>query len=76
MVGEALEGTFTVREVTEVDDVMMAAMARLIPQLSNSSSPPDADALKAIVGSDASILLVAEDPGLEQLVTQLRVPPA
>ena len=64
MVGEAREGTFTVREVTEVDDVMVAAMARLIPQLSNSSPPPAA-ALEAIVGSEASILLVAEDPGLE-----------
>jgi len=65
MVGEAREGTFTVREVTEVDDVMVAAMARLIPQLSNSSPAPDADALEAIVGSEASILLVAEDPGVE-----------
>ena len=65
MVGEAREGTFTVREVTEVDDVMVAAMAKLIPQLSNSNPPPDADALEAIVGSEASILLVAEDPGGE-----------
>ena len=65
MVGEAREETFTVREVTEVDDVMVAAMARLIPQLSNSSPPPAADALEAIVGSEASILLVAEDPGVE-----------
>jgi len=65
MVGEAREGTFTVREVTEVDDVMVAAMARLIPQLSNSSPAPDAAALEAIVGSEASILLVAEDPGVE-----------
>ena len=64
MVEEVREGTFTVREVTEVDDVMVAAMARLIPQLSNSSPPPAA-ALEAIVGSEASILLVAEDPGLE-----------
>ena len=65
MVGEAREGTFTVREVTEVEDVMVAAMARLIPQLSNSGPLPDADALEAIVGSEASILLVAEDPGVE-----------
>ena len=65
MVGEAWEGTFTIREVTEVDDVMVAAMARLIPQLSNSSPPPDVNALEAIVGSEASILLVAEDPGVE-----------
>ena len=64
MVGEAREGTFTVCEVTDVDDVMVAAMARLIPQLSNSSPPPAA-ALEAIVGSEASILLVAEDPCVE-----------
>ncbi|SVB14166.1 uncharacterized protein METZ01_LOCUS167020 [marine metagenome] len=51
-----------VHEATEVDDVLMAAMARLIPQLSNSNPPPDADALEAIASSDASVLLLAVDP--------------
>ena len=54
-----------VREATEVDDALVAAMARLIPQLSRSNPPPDAGALDAIVSSDASILLVAIDPGVD-----------
>lgn len=52
-------------EVTEVTDItpeVVAAFARLIPQLSSSNPPPDAAALGAITGSDASILLVARDP--------------
>ena len=51
-----------VHEATEVDDALMAAMARLIPQLSNSNPPPDGDALEAIVSSDSSVLLLAVDP--------------
>ena len=51
-----------VHEATEVDDVLMAAMARLIPQLSNSNPPPDGDALEAIVSSASSVLLLAVDP--------------
>ena len=59
------DATFVVREVVEVDDRLVSAMARLIPQLSSSSPPPDADALTAVVASGASILLVAEDPDVE-----------
>ena len=51
-----------VHEATEVHDALVAAMARLIPQLSNSSPPPDVDALEAIVSSNASVLLLAVDP--------------
>jgi ribosomal protein S18 acetylase RimI-like enzyme len=50
-----------VRECTEVSDGLVAAMARLIPQLSSSSPPPGAEELASIVGSDACHLLVAED---------------
>ncbi len=46
---------------TIVDDDLVAAMARLIPQLSRSSPPPDAAALAAIVSSDACHLLLARD---------------
>jgi len=42
-----------------VDDDLVVAMARLVPQLSNSGSPPDAEALEAIVASDSSVLLIA-----------------
>lgn len=46
---------------TAVDDDLVAAMARLIPQLSRSAPPPDRTALEAIVGSDACHILVARD---------------
>lgn len=44
---------------TDVDDDLVAAMARLIPQLSSSSPPPGQSELEAIVGSDACHLLLA-----------------
>ena len=65
MDGEARDVTFVVREVVEVDDRLVSAMARLIPQLSSSSPPPDAAALAAMVASEASILLVAEDTDVD-----------
>jgi len=45
------------------DHDLLAAMARLIPQLSSSNPPPDAADLEAIVASDASVLLLAVDDG-------------
>jgi ribosomal protein S18 acetylase RimI-like enzyme len=50
-----------VSEVIEVDADLVEAFTRLIPQLSSSSPPPGHDQLAEIVGSDASILLVARD---------------
>jgi len=52
-----------IREVNEVDERIVAAMARLIPQLSRSNPPPDAGALSDIVAAEASVLLVAEVDG-------------
>lgn len=51
----------TISEVTEVDDEIVAAFERLIPQLSSSNPPPSAGILGAIVGSQASTLLIARD---------------
>ncbi|MEM7285563.1 MAG: GNAT family N-acetyltransferase [Actinomycetota bacterium] len=51
----------TIHEVTEVDDELVEAFARLIPQLSSSNPPPGAEALEAIVSSEASTILVARD---------------
>jgi ribosomal protein S18 acetylase RimI-like enzyme len=48
-------------EVSEVDDEVVAAMNRLIPQLSSSNPPPTREELAAIVGSDTTILLLARD---------------
>ena len=51
-------------EIAErVDDELVAAMARLIPQLSRSSPPPDAEALRSIVDGDATSMLLARVDG-------------
>ncbi|MDY7104413.1 MAG: GNAT family N-acetyltransferase [Actinomycetota bacterium] len=52
-----------IHEVGEVTPDVVAAFARLIPQLSSSNPPPDADALGVLVASEASTLLVAVEDG-------------
>jgi ribosomal protein S18 acetylase RimI-like enzyme len=47
--------------VEQVTPELVDAFARLVPQLSRSSPPPDAGALGAIVASPACTLLVARD---------------
>jgi ribosomal protein S18 acetylase RimI-like enzyme len=55
-------------EVSEVEGAaavtseIVAAFARLIPQLSSSNPPPSGPELEAIAGSQAARLLVARDP--------------
>ena len=50
--------------VAEVTDELVAAFARLIPQLSRSSPPPDRDELVDIVSSPATdLFLVTDDDG-------------
>jgi len=44
---------------TEVTDDLVAAFARLVPQLSSSSPPPSAAELGEIVGNPNSVLFVA-----------------
>jgi ribosomal protein S18 acetylase RimI-like enzyme len=55
--------TVEVRPVHTVDDDLVAAFARLIPQLSSSSPAPDHRALGAIVDHPDSVLFVAEHDG-------------
>ena len=50
-----------VEEVTKVDDELVAAFQRLVPQLSSSNPPPGEEQLRLIVESEASILLLARD---------------
>ena len=55
------ESGIRIVEAIGVDDALVSVMARLVPQLSRSNPPPDAATLKAIVGSEASVLLLALD---------------
>lgn len=50
-----------VEERTEVSDDLVAAIARLVPQLSSSSPAPTAEQLMEIVESGSTHLLVAID---------------
>jgi ribosomal protein S18 acetylase RimI-like enzyme len=51
-----------VEEATAVTPDLVAAMARLVPQLSSSSPVPGEAELEEIVASPATVLLVARDP--------------
>ncbi len=51
----------TIEECHEVTDELVSAMARLVPQLSSSSPPPDGEVLATIVESPACHLLLARD---------------
>jgi ribosomal protein S18 acetylase RimI-like enzyme len=53
------EKNIKIQEIAKVDAELIAAMNRLIPQLSNSNPPPDRSALEEIVASDSSILIAA-----------------
>ena len=52
-----------IETVTTVDDELVDAFARLIPQLSSSSPPPTREALEAIVSCADSVLLLARLDG-------------
>ncbi|MEM9514573.1 MAG: GNAT family N-acetyltransferase [Actinomycetota bacterium] len=49
---------------TAVDDELIAAFERLIPQLSSSSPPPSAEALAVIVDGDDTVLFLARVDGV------------
>jgi ribosomal protein S18 acetylase RimI-like enzyme len=52
-----------VSDPSHVTDDLVAAFARLIPQLSSSNPPPVAEDLRLIVSSEASHLLLAVEDG-------------
>jgi ribosomal protein S18 acetylase RimI-like enzyme len=52
-----------IEEVTKVDDELVEAFARLIPQLSSSNPPPTERELASIVTSRSTALFVARDGG-------------
>lgn len=50
-----------IREAHTVDDALVRAFERLVPQLSRSSPPPTAAELAEMVGASGTHLLLAED---------------
>ncbi|MDP8937229.1 MAG: GNAT family N-acetyltransferase [Actinomycetota bacterium] len=60
-----------IEEATEVTPELVAAFARLTPQLSRSSSAPGAEELGEIVRSPATVLLVARHGDPPQIVGTL-----
>jgi len=56
--------TVTLEIATRVDDELVQAFARLIPQLSKSSPPPTAAALQEMVAAPASDVLLARLDGV------------
>lgn len=51
----------TISCVDVVDDELVSAFEKLIPQLSRSNPAPDAETLRSIAESEASTLLIARD---------------
>lgn len=56
-----VDATVSVHEVTEVTPEIVAAFARLVPQLSSTAPAPTEAELAEMVASDADHLLVARD---------------
>ena len=52
-----------IERAARVDDELVAAFERLIPQLSSSSPPPSAEQLDALVSSPDTVLFVARVDG-------------
>ncbi len=53
-----------IRPASEVDDALVEAFRRLIPQLSSSSPPPTREHLEAILSSGSNVMLVALADGV------------
>ncbi len=58
-----IEVSISVKAATEVDDGLVEAFSRLIPQLSSSSPPPTAAELLSIIDNPNSVLFIAEFDG-------------
>ena len=60
-----------ITELVEVDEAVVAAFERLIPQLSSSSPPPTPDSLREIAANPNTLLLVARDSANGEIVGSL-----
>ena len=58
-----MAGDIQVSEATAVDEDLVDAWARLVPQLSSSAPPPDRAVLEQVVASPATVLFVARKDG-------------
>ena len=63
--------TAAVEVATEATPELVDAFARLIPQLSRSSAPPDRDALAGMIASAGTSVLVARDASSGAIVGTL-----
>lgn len=59
------ESAVTIDTVATVDDELLAAFERLIPQLSSSSPPPSRQQLAALIDNSETVLFVARGIGSE-----------
>ena len=60
-----------ITELVEITDDVVAAFARLIPQLSSSSPPPSVDELSQIAANSNIVLLAARDTDDGQIIGTL-----
>lgn len=51
-----------IEEAVSATDELVAALARLVPQLTSKSHPPDRDQLESLLRSGSSTLLIARSP--------------
>jgi ribosomal protein S18 acetylase RimI-like enzyme len=51
-----------IEKATSATDEVLAALARLLPQLTSKSRPPDRDQLESLMHSGSSTLLIARTP--------------
>jgi ribosomal protein S18 acetylase RimI-like enzyme len=61
--GSSPAGEIKVAAVSRVDDELIAAFNRLIPQLSRSAAVPTPDVIREIVEAPANTVLIARDDG-------------
>jgi ribosomal protein S18 acetylase RimI-like enzyme len=69
--GEERVDTVRVEEVTSVDDELLDALNRLLPQLSSSAPALEEEEVGEMVDSPASILFVAREDDGDQVVGSL-----
>ena len=63
MSSDAANESSSIETAESVDDELVAAFERLIPQLSSSSPPPTRDELAALVEGDDTIVFIARVDG-------------